>query len=66
MRFASFSRLPFRGGGDPWWRQSVAAAATTVGESEFWVLILEEGKERLSFGFKGRRSKVLRDRYRVL
>ena len=41
-------------------------AAATMGESEFWVLILEEGKERLSFGFKGRRSKVLRDRYRVL
>ena len=44
----------------------MAAAAATVGESEFWVLILEEGKERLSFGLKGRRSKVLRDRYWVL
>ena len=45
--FASFSRLPFRGGGDLWWRQCVAAAAaaTTVGESKFWVLILEEGKD---------------------
>ena len=42
------------------------AAAVTRGESKFWVLILEEGKERVSFGFKGRRSKVLRDRYRVL
>ena len=31
-------------GGDPWWWQSVAAAAT-VGEYEFWVLILEEGKD---------------------
>ena len=30
-------------GSDLWWRQSVAAAAT-VRESEFWVLILEEGK----------------------
>ena len=28
---------------DPWWQQSVVAAAT-VGEFEFWVLILEEGK----------------------
>ena len=41
----------------PWWRQFVVVAATTMGESEFWVLILEEGKERVSFGFKGRRSK---------
>ena len=30
-------------GCDPWWRQFVVAAAA-VGESEFWVLILGEGK----------------------
>ena len=34
--------------------------AVTVGESKFWVLILEEGKKRVSFGFKGRRSKCVR------
>ena len=35
-------------------------AAATMGEFEFWVLILEEEKERVSFGFKGRRSKCVR------
>ena len=38
----------------------MAAVAATMGESEFWVLILEEGKEKVSFGFKGRRSKCVR------
>ena len=31
------------GGSNPWWRQSVVAAVA-VGESEFLVLILGEGK----------------------
>ena len=33
-------------------------AVVTVGESEFWVLILEEG--RVSFRFRGRRCYCVR------